>query len=221
MEKLYQFSCSVMSNSWQPYGLQHARLPCPSPTPRAYSSSYPLLQWHHPNISPSIVPFSSHLQTLLASGSFPMSQFSGHQLSWHQVSCLTQESELPGPGRWLRCIAHLGQCTHWEPGRLSFSDLGRAQDACPTHWDWARTVSECLLWRYRSAWPAAGAEEWGPAWDLLKQVLFFPDGSEGKVSTYSAGYPGLIPRSGRSSGEGNGNPLQYSCLENPLDGGAW
>ena len=43
----------------------------------------------------------------------------------------------------------------------------------------------------------------------------------GKESAYSAGDPGLIPGSGRSPGEGNGNPLQYSCLENPVDGGAW
>ena len=49
----------------------------------------------------------------------------------------------------------------------------------------------------------------------------FPDGLAGKVSTYNVGDSGSIPGSGRSSGEGNGNPLQYSCLENPMDGGAW
>ena len=49
----------------------------------------------------------------------------------------------------------------------------------------------------------------------------FPGGSDGKVSAYNVGDPGSIPGSGRSSGEGNGNPLQYSCLENPMDGGAW
>ena len=49
----------------------------------------------------------------------------------------------------------------------------------------------------------------------------FPGGSDGKASAYNAGDPGLIPGSGRSSGEGNGTPLQYSCLENPMDGGAW
>ena len=52
-------------------------------------------------------------------------------------------------------------------------------------------------------------------------VLGFPGGSEGKVSACNAGDLGLIPGFGRSPGEGNGNPLQYSCLENPLDGGAW
>ena len=48
----------------------------------------------------------------------------------------------------------------------------------------------------------------------------FPGGSNGKVSAYNVGDLGLIPGSGRSSGEGNVNPLQYSCLENPVDGGA-
>ena len=68
-------SCSVMSNSLQPHGLPHARLPCPSPTPRACSNSCPSSQWCHPTISSSIVPFSSCLQSLPASTSFPMSQF--------------------------------------------------------------------------------------------------------------------------------------------------
>ena len=49
----------------------------------------------------------------------------------------------------------------------------------------------------------------------------FSGGSDGKKSTYNAGDLGLIPGSGRSSGEGSGNPLQYSCLENPMDRGAW
>ena len=69
------FSRSVVSNSLRPHGLQHARLPCPSPTPRAYSNSCPLSRWCHPTISSSVVPFSSCLQSFPASGSFPMSQF--------------------------------------------------------------------------------------------------------------------------------------------------
>ena len=51
-------------------------------------------------------------------------------------------------------------------------------------------------------------------------LLGFPGGSDGKVSAYNAGGRGSIPGSGRSPGEGNGNPLQHSCLENPMDGGA-
>ena len=70
-----QFSCSVVSNSLWPHGLQHARPPYPSPTPGVYSDSCPLSQWCQPTISSSVVPFSSRLQFFLASGSFPMSQF--------------------------------------------------------------------------------------------------------------------------------------------------
>ena len=70
-----QFSCSVMSNSLWPNGQQHARLPCPSPTPRAYSNSRPSSRWCHPAISSSVVPFSSCFQSFPASGSFQMSQF--------------------------------------------------------------------------------------------------------------------------------------------------
>ena len=58
------------------------------------------------------------------------------------------------------------------------------------------------------------------SWNLMR-VLIFLGGSDGKESACSAGDPGSIPGSGRSPGEGNGNSLQYSCLENPMDGGAW
>ena len=70
-----QFSPSVMSDSLRPHGLQHTRLPCPSPTPRACSNSCPSSRWCHPIISSSVVHFSSRLQSFRASGSFPMSQF--------------------------------------------------------------------------------------------------------------------------------------------------
>ena len=70
-----QFSHSVVSDSLWPHRLQHARLPCLSPTPRACSKSCPSSQWCHPTISSSVVPFSSCLQSFEASGSFLMSQF--------------------------------------------------------------------------------------------------------------------------------------------------
>ena len=70
-----QFSDSVMSNSLWPHGLQHARLPCLSPTARASSNSCPLSQWCHSTISSPVVPFSSCLQFFPSSGSFLMSQF--------------------------------------------------------------------------------------------------------------------------------------------------
>ena len=70
-----QFSRSVMSGSLQPHELQHARPPCPSPTPGVYPNSCPLSRWRHPAISSSsVIPFFSCPQSLPASGSFPMSQ---------------------------------------------------------------------------------------------------------------------------------------------------
>ena len=71
---LVQFSCSVVSDSSRPHESQHARLPCPSPTPRVYPNPCPSSQWCHPAISSSIVPFSSCPQSFPASGSFQMSQ---------------------------------------------------------------------------------------------------------------------------------------------------
>ena len=70
-----QFSHSVMSNSLRPHEPQHARSPCPSPTPRVHPNSCPLSRWCHPAISSSVIPFSSGPQSFRASGSFKMSQF--------------------------------------------------------------------------------------------------------------------------------------------------
>ena len=69
-----QFSRSVVSDYLRPHESQHNRPPCPLPTPRAYSNSCPLRWWCHPAISSSLVPFSSYLQYLPASGSLPMNQ---------------------------------------------------------------------------------------------------------------------------------------------------
>ena len=82
-----------MSHSLQPHWLQHARLPCPSPTPGAYSNSCPLSQWCHPTISSSVVPFSSCLQSFPESGAFLVSQFfvSGGQ----SIGVSTSASVLP------------------------------------------------------------------------------------------------------------------------------
>ena len=57
--------------------------------------------------------------------------------------------------------------------------------------------------------------------DIYKEFMGFPGGSDSKVSVCNVEDPGLIPRSGRYPGEGNGNPLQYPCLENSMDRGAW
>ena len=69
-----QFSLSVVSDSLRIHGLQHTRIPCPSPTPGACSNSCPSSWWFHPTISSSVVPFSSCLQSFPASGSFLVSQ---------------------------------------------------------------------------------------------------------------------------------------------------
>ena len=83
-----QFSCLVMSNSLWPHELQHARPPCPSPTPGVYPNPCPLSQWCHPTISSSVVPFSSYPQSFPASGSFQMSQLftSSGQRIWVSAS---------------------------------------------------------------------------------------------------------------------------------------
>ena len=69
-----QFSCSVVSDSLWPYESQHARPPCPSPTPGVHSNSCASSQWCHPTISSSVIPFFSCPQSIPASGSFPVSQ---------------------------------------------------------------------------------------------------------------------------------------------------
>ena len=90
---LIQFSCAVMSNSLQHHEPQHARPPCPSPTPGVYSNSCPSSQWCHPTLSSSVLPFCSCLQSLPASGSFPMSQLfaSGGQ----SIGASASESVIP------------------------------------------------------------------------------------------------------------------------------
>ena len=88
-----QFSCSVMSNSLWPHESQHARPPCPSPTPRVHWDWCPSSQWCHPAISSSVVPFSSCPQSLPASESFPMSQLFAWGGQSIGVSALT--SDLP------------------------------------------------------------------------------------------------------------------------------
>ena len=91
------FSCSVMSDSLRPHGLQHARLPCLSPSPRACSNSCPLSWWCHPTISSSVVPFS-HLQSFPASGSFLTSQVfaSGGQSIRASVSASVLQMNIQG-----------------------------------------------------------------------------------------------------------------------------
>ena len=99
-----------MSNSLWPHGLQHTSPPCPSTTPRTYSNSLtPLSWWCHPTISSSVVPFSPHLQSFPASGSFPMSQFyaSGGQSTgvWASTSVLLMKTQDWSPLEWTGWIS--------------------------------------------------------------------------------------------------------------------
>ena len=96
VHKSVQFSCSVVSDSLWPHGMQYAMLPCPSPTPRACSNSCPSSWWCHPPIYSSVVPFSSHLEIFPASGSFQISQFftSSSQSIWVLASASSEYSGL-------------------------------------------------------------------------------------------------------------------------------
>ena len=95
---LLLFSSSTVSDSLQPHGLQHSRLPCPSLSPRACSNSCPLNQWYHPTISSSVIPFSSCLHPFPALGSLQMSQLlaSGGQSMWASASALIFPMNIQG-----------------------------------------------------------------------------------------------------------------------------
>ena len=101
-------SVSVMSNSLWPHGLQHARHPCPSPTPRVYTNSCPLSQWRPPTISSSVVPFFSCHQSFPVSGSFQMNQFfaSGGQSIGVSTSASVLPMSIQGwfPLGWTSCM---------------------------------------------------------------------------------------------------------------------
>ena len=103
------FSRSAMSNSLQPHGLWHARLPCPSLSPRACLNSSPLSQWCNPAISSSVVPFSFCPQSLPASGSFPISQLfpSGGQSTGISASAsiLPMKTQNLSPSGWTGWIS--------------------------------------------------------------------------------------------------------------------
>ena len=104
-----QFSCSVVSNSLRPHELQHARPPCPSPTPGVHPDSRPSSQWCHPAISSSVVPFSSCRQSLPASESFPMSQlfaWGGQSIGVSVLaSFLPKKSKGWSPSEWTGWIS--------------------------------------------------------------------------------------------------------------------
>ena len=106
---LYQFSCPVVSISLRPDEPQHARPPCPSPTPGVYSNSWPLSWWCHPTISSSVSPFSSCLQSFPGPGSFLISQL--FTLSGQSIEASVQ----PQSFQWIFRIDFLQDWLVWSP----------------------------------------------------------------------------------------------------------
>ena len=139
-----QFSCSVMSDSLRPHGLQHASPPCPSPTPGIYPNSCPLSQWCHPTISSSLIPFSSRLQSSPASGSFHMSQLfaSGGQSTGVSASAISPSNEHSGlisfRMDWLDLLAVQGTLK----SLLQHHSCNLLDALVLSHWA-TRTLSSC------------------------------------------------------------------------------
>ena len=141
-----QFSRSVVSDSLWPHKLQHARPPCPSPTPGVHSNSCPLSHWCHPAISSSVVPFSSCPQSLPASGSFPISQL----FTWggQSTGISALESVLPmntqdwPPLEWTPCIPWESQESSPTPQFKSINSLAlsflHSPALTPVHDHWKK-----------------------------------------------------------------------------------
>ena len=111
-----QFSCSVVSDSLQPHGPQHARPSCPFPTPGAYSNSRPLSQSRHTITSLSVIPCSSHLQSFPASGSFQKSQF--FRIRWLMRALHLRSRPLSHPLRATRGLTSAPAASHPAGWRL-------------------------------------------------------------------------------------------------------
>ena len=138
-----QFSCSVVSDSLWPHEPQHARPPCPSPTPGVHPNSCPLSRWCYPTISSSVGPFSSRLQSFPASGSFPMCQFfsSGGQSIRVSASVLQMNIQDWFP---LRCTGWISLQSK-DLLRVFFSTTVRKHQffgSLPFLWSWSHN----LMW---------------------------------------------------------------------------
>ena len=201
-----QFSHSVVSDSLRPHEPQHARPPCPSPTPRVHPNSCPLSRWCHPTISSFVVPFSSWPQSFPTSGSFQMSQLfaSGGQ----SIGVSASASVLPM------------NTQDWSPlgwtGWISLQSKGLSTVFSNTTVQKHQFFSAHLSSQSNSH-PYMTA---GKSIALTRQRTSLVAQMVKCLSTMREDL-GLVPRLGRFPGEGNGNPPQYSCLENPTDGGTW
>ena len=129
-----QFSCSVVSDSLRSHESQHARPPCPSPTPRVCSNSCPSSQWCHPAISSTLVPFSSCPQFLPASGSFPMSQlfsWSARNETGSKTWCDPSLLELGQVGSTL----YLTVCKHLACSKRNLTASPKPHPPLPSSWE--------------------------------------------------------------------------------------
>ena len=192
-----QFSRSVVSDSLRPHELQHARPPCPSPTPGVHPNSCPSSQWCHPAISSSVVPFSSCPQSLPASESFPMSQL--FEWGGHHIGVSALASVLPK-------ITQGWSPLEWT-GWISLQSKGLSRVFSNT------TVQKHQFFR---AQLSSQSNSHIRTWPLEKHYLMvksttgLPWWLSGKESTGNAedtGDLGSIPGSGTSTGRGHGNPL--------------
>ena len=176
-----EFSQSVMCDSLWPYGLQHTRPPCPSPSPGDCSNPCPLSRWCHPTISSSVVPFSSCLQSFSASTSFSVSQFfpSGGQSTGVSASASVFPVNIQDwfPLGW----------TGW----ISLKSKGLS-----------RVFSNTSVKKHQYILNLKD-------FSVAEMVKNLPEMQETRV--WSLGW----------EVEENGNPLQYSCLENSIDWKAW
>ena len=187
-----KLSHSVMSDSWLPCGLQHARLPCPSPSPRACSNSCPSSWWFHPTISSSVIPFSSCLQSFSASGSFPMSQL----FTWggQSIGVSASESETVlfrayknGLWRyttWIRILSLPAMqetlvwspCSPWDSQESSPTKRGPLEKGMANHF------SILALRTPRTVWKAKMTGHWkmnSPGWQVPNMLLEI----SGKITT--------------------------------------
>ena len=142
----FQFSCSVVSDSLQPRGLQHTRPPCPSPTPGVYSNSCPLSWWCHPAISSSVVPFSSCLQSFPASGSAsasrnPSNEYSGlisFRMDW--LDLLAVQGTLKSLLQHHGSKASILQCSAFFRTQLSHPYMTTGKTVALTRWTFVGKV---------------------------------------------------------------------------------
>ena len=185
-----------MSDSLQPHGLQQARLPCPSPTPGAYSNSCPSHWWCHPNISFSVIPFSSHLQSFPASGSFPRNQFfaSGGQ----SIGVSASASVLPmniqewfalGWTGWIslqsKGLSRVFSNTTVQKHQFFGAQLSLYSDSHIHTWLLEITIA-LTRWTFVSKVISL-------LFNMLSRLWVFPGGSEVKASASNAGDLGSIP----------------------------